>query len=310
LAKISNELKVALTVIVSLIVAFIGFRVMQDLPIFRQSHRIYAYFERVDGLSSGNYIYINGVKVGSVKEIQLADNDSVRVAMGFDLGVSIPKGSVAVLESSGLLNEKAIVVRKGTSGEMVPYEGYIKGEYEGGMMETLAEEGEKLSRNVSSSFDKLSVMLEELNKVLTEENRGKINQTLANLENTSDEISGLVREKRDELDSSIGHINSILTTLDTLSLDNRERVDSVLAALDRSLDEFEQLSSELSATSGRLNTILQKIDTGEGTLGKLVNDSSLYNRYDSLAVELKTLIRNINENPNKYLKHMRLIEVF
>lgn len=310
MAKISNELKVALTVIVSLIVAFIGFRVMQDLPIFRQSHRIYAYFERVDGLSSGNYIYINGVKVGSVKEIQLADNDSVRVAMGFDLGVSIPKGSVAVLESSGLLNEKAIVVRKGTSGEMVPYEGYIKGEYEGGMMETLAEEGEKLSRNVSSSFDKLSVMLEELNKVLTEENRGKINQTLANLENTSDEISGLVREKRDELDSSIGHINSILTTLDTLSLDNRERVDSVLAALDRSLDEFEQLSSELSATSGRLNTILQKIDTGEGTLGKLVNDSSLYNRYDSLAVELKTLIRNINENPNKYLKHMRLIEVF
>lgn len=310
MAKISNELKVALTVIVSLIVAFIGFRVMQDLPVFRQSHRVYAYFERVDGLSSGNYIYINGVKVGSVKEIQLANNDSVRVAMGFDLGVNIPKGSVARLESSGLLNEKAIVIYKGDSDEMVPYEGYIEGIYEGGIMESLTEEGEKLSTNVSSSFDKLNVLLEQLNKVLTEENRGKVNQTLSNLETTSNEISGLIERKRGELESSIDNLNSVLATLDTLSAGNKERVDTVMARLDRSLEEFERLSGDLSETSDRLNTILGKIDTGEGTLGKLVNDTSLYNHYDSLAVELKTLIKNINENPNKYLKHMRLIEVF
>ena len=310
MAKISNELKVALTVIISLVVAFIGFRVMQDLPLFRQSHRVYAYFERVDGLSSGNYIYINGVKVGSVKEIQLANNDSVRVALGFDLGVEIPRGSEAILQSSGLLDDKAIVIRKGDSSETIPYGGYIKGIYEGGMMETLAAEGEKLSRNVSSSFDKLNVMLEQLNRVLTEENRGKVNQTLSNLEATSNEISGLIDEKRDELESSISHINSILSTLDTLSTGNKERIDSVLVALDRSLAEFEQLSSDLSTTSSRLNTILQKIDTGEGTLGKLVNDSTLYNNYDSLAVELKTLIQNINNDPRKYLKHMRLIEVF
>lgn len=310
MAKISNELKVAITVIASLIVAVLGFRVMQDLPVFRQSHRIYAYFDRVDGLSSGNYIYLNGVKVGSVKEIELTNDDRVRVTMGFDLGIKINRGSVAILESSGLLDEKAIIIEKSNSKEQVTYGEYIEGRYEGGMMESLKEEGEMLSNNMSSSFNKLNVLLEQLNNVLTTENRGKVNRTLTNLEVTSNEVSLLLNNKRNELESSIDHLNSILATLDTLSTDNKEQLDTVLVRLDRSLQEFEQLSTNLSNTTDMLNTILQKIDDGDGTLGKLVNDPSIYNSYDSLAVELRTLIKNINENPGKYLKHMRLIEVF
>ncbi|MFH5831414.1 MlaD family protein [Halalkalibaculum sp. DA384] len=310
MAKISNELKVAITIIASLVVAFLGFRVMQDMPVFRQSHKINAYFDRVDGLSAGNYVYINGVKVGSVKQIELAGGDSVLVGMTFDLGVDIPRGSVAVLESSGLLNEKAIIIQKGTSDELVPYDGYIKGRYEGGMMETLQNEGEKLSSNVSSSFNKLNTLLEQLNRTLTKENRGRIEQTLSNLESTSNNVSELVNGKRDELESSIDHANSILANIDTLTTDNREQIDSALVQMNSSLQEVELLSKELTETSNRLNTIMGKIENGDGTLGKLVNDPSLYNRYDSLAAEMKTLIEGINKDPQKYLKHMRLIEVF
>ena len=310
MVKISNELKVAITVIASLIVAFLGFRVMQDMPLFRQSQRIHAYFDRVDGLSAGNYVYINGVKVGSVKQIQLVSTDSVLVTMNFDLGVGIPRGSKAILESSGLLNEKAIIIERGNSDEQVPYDGYIEGVYEGGMMETLKDEGEKLSNNVSSSFDKLNIMLEELNNLLTEENRGKINRTLSNLENTSGEVSGLFESKREELESSIDHAHSILASLDSVATGNEEQIDTVLVRLDRSLAEVQKLSEEMATTSQRLNGILVKINSGEGTLGKLVNDSSLYHSYDSLAVELKSLIKNINDEPQKYLRHMRLIEVF
>lgn len=310
MAKISNELKVAITIIAAVVVAFLGFRVMQDMPIFRQSHRINAYFDRVDGLSTGNYVYINGVKVGSVKQIQLANGDSVLVGMTFDLGIEVPKGSVARLESSGLLNEKAIIIQKGSSSEAVPYDGYIDGQYEGGMMESLKNEGEKLSNNVSSSFNKLNTLLEELNRTLTDENRNKIEQTLSNLESTSDDVSELINSKRDRLEASIDHANSILANIDTLTTDNRQQIDSALVNLNSSLQEVEKLSRELTQTSDQLNTIMAKIDNGDGTLGKLVNDPSLYNRYDSLAAEMKTLIEGINKDPQKYLKHMRLIEVF
>lgn len=310
MAKISNELKVAITIIASLAVGFLGFRVMQDMPIFRQSHKINAYFTRVDGLSAGNYVYINGVKVGSVKEIQLVNNDSVRVGMNFDLGVNIPKGSVAQLESSGLLNEKAIIIQKGNSDEKVPYEGYIEGRYVGGMMESLKEEGEKISGNVSSSFNKLNTLLEELNNTMTEDNRSKIEQTLTNLQATSGNVSRLIESKRQKLESSIDHANNTLANLDTLTSENRAQIDSALTNLNNSLHEVERLGKELNRTSTQLSSILEKVDRGDGTLGKLVNDPSLYHRYDSLAAEMKTLLEGINENPQKYLKHMRLIEVF
>lgn len=310
MTKLSNELKVALTVVAAVVVAFLGFRVMQDLPVFRQSHKINAYFDRVDGLSAGNYVYINGVKVGSVKQISLAGNDSVLVGMTFNLGIDVPRGSVANLESSGLLNEKAIIIEKSNSDQMVPYDGYIEGRYEGGMMESLKNEGEKLSNNVSSSFNKLNTLLEELNRTLTEKNRNRIEQTLSNLEATSTDISQMVNSKRSELESSIEHANAILGNIDTLTTDNRETIDSALVRMNRSLKEVESLSKELNQTSNQLSSILTKIENGDGTLGKLVNDPSLYNRYDSLAVEMKTLLKGINENPKKYLKHMRLIEMF
>ena len=73
---------------------------------------------------------------------------------------------------------------------------------------------------------------------------------------------------------------------------------------------MDTLSVELNKTTLTLNDVLTKINDGEGSLGKLVNDTSLYNNLDSLTFNLNALIQNINDDPGKYLKHMRLIEVF
>lgn len=308
--KISNEMKVALTVLAALVALFFGFRLMSDMPLFRQSNLIYSYFDRVDGLTPGNYVFINGVKVGSVKKIDLVPGDSVRVSMSFELGLDIPRGSVAYLESSGLLDEKALVIERSDRDELIGYGGVIEGEYRGGMMETLKDEGEKLSGDISESFDKLNTLLEQLNNTLTEENQGKIRDVITNLREATNDISGLLKNKRTELEQSIDHTRRFLANLDTVSTHNKERIDSVLTGLDRSLAQFEKLSTDLGKTNSQLTEILEKINRGEGSLGKMVNDSSLYDNLDSLAIEMKTLIKNINEDPRKYLKHMRLIEVF
>lgn len=308
--KLSNEAKVAITVVAALIVAFLGFRVMNDVPIFRQSHQVYTYFQKVDGLSAGSYIYINGVKVGSVQRIDLVEGDSVRVAMNFNPNVHVPENSIARLESSGLLNEKAIMLERGDSAEMVEYGDTIQGAYTGGMMETLANEGQKLSGDISESFDKLNTLMEQLNTVLSDENKTRIDGVLADLQSTTTEISSLMENKRSELESSIDHANNFLANLDTVTTTNRSRIDSVLTGLDQSLSQLEKMTIELEETGSRLNDILAKVNEGEGTLGQMVNNPSLYHNLDSLSAEMKLLIKNINEDPRKYLKHMRLIEVF
>lgn len=310
LEKLSNEAKVAITIVAALIVAFLGFRLMNDMPIFRQSQKVVTYFEKVDGLTTGSYVYLHGVKVGSVNRIDLIARDSVKVTMNFDLDVEVPKNSVARLESSGLLDEKVILIQPGDSQENLEYGDTIKGVYSGGMMETLKDEGQKLSDDVSQSFDKLNNLLEKLNSVLSEENQSQIDGILADLKSTTDEISGMMENKRGELESSINHANNFLANLDTVSTNNKSRIDSVMIGLDKSLKRVEKLSGELEQTSSKLNEILTKVNNGDGTLGKLVNNPSLYNNLDSLSAEMKLLIKNINDDPRKYLKHMRLIEVF
>lgn len=310
LEKLSNEAKVAITIVAALIVAFFGFRLMNDMPIFRQSQKVFTYFDRVDGLTTGSYVYLKGVKVGSVNRIELIARDSVEVTMNFDLDLEIPKNSLAKLESSGLLDEKVIVVEPGDSQENLDYGDTIKGIYSGGMMETLRDEGQKLSDDVSQSFGKLNNLLERLNNVISDDNQSRIDNILVDLKATTDEISGMMKNKRSELESSIDHANNFLANLDTLSSANKTRIDSVLVGLDNSLRRIESLSSELEQTGSKLNDILTKVDNGDGTLGKLVNNPSLYNNLDSLSAEMKQLVKNINEDPRKYLKHMRLIEVF
>lgn len=308
--KISNELKVALTILAAIAVGFLGYRLMSDLPVFRQSIVAYAYFQQADGLTPGNYIYVNGVKVGSVKQMQLTSGDSVKVTMGFDLGIEIPKNSVAYLESTGLLGEKAIIVERGDAAETIEYGGIIKGVYSGGMMETLKREGEQLSEDVSESFEQLNKLLAELNGLLNKETKGKIDATLTNLQQTTNEISALFENKSEELQSSITHAQHFLANIDTLTSKNEAQIDSTLKRLNKASKQIAILSRNLNKTNTQLTQILTKINEGRGTLGKLVNDSTLYNNFENLSAELTSLIKNINENPGKYLKHMRLIEVF
>lgn len=308
--KISNELKVALTILVALVAGFFGYRLMGDMPMFRQSKVIHSYFEQADGLTPGSNIFVSGVRVGSVKSMQLSNGDSVKVSMSLDLETHIPRDSEAHLQSSGLLDEKAIVLKRGDSQQDVEHNEVIKGIYDGGMMETLKQEGAQLSEDVSESFEKLNTLLEELNTMVDEEAQGKIDTTLTNLQRSTDEVATLFRNKRSDLERSIMHAQQFLANMDTVSARNKSRIDSVLTGLDRSLTELEILSHELTQTNRELHKMLVKINNGEGSLGKLVNDPGLYDNLESMSGEMDLLIKNINEDPGKYLKHMRLIEIF
>ncbi|WP_372637136.1 MlaD family protein [Fodinibius sp.] len=308
--KISNELKVALTILVALVAGFFGYRLMGDMPMFRQSKVIHSYFEQADGLTPGSNIFVSGVRVGSVKSMQLSNGDSVKVSMSLDLETHIPRDSEAHLQSSGLLDEKAIVLKRGDSQQDVEHNEVIKGIYDGGMMETLKQEGAQLSEDVSESFEKLNTLLEELNTMVDEEAQGKIDTTLTNLQRSTDEVATLFRNKRSDLERSITHAQQFLANMDTVSARNKSRIDSVLTGLDRSLTELEILSHELTQTNRELHKMLVKINNGEGSLGKLVNDPGLYDNLESMSGEMDLLIKNINEDPGKYLKHMRLIEIF
>lgn len=306
----SNEAKVGITVFLAIVVATIGFRFMRDVPVFRQSLEISANFERIDGISSGSIVYVNGVKVGSVSGIELQPTHDVQVKMSIDTDVSIPRGSVAHLTSLGIVEGKSIVIEIGDSPEQVEFGEEIEGRYVDGMMEVLSSQGEELGQEVSTAISELNSFLRQLNQTVDDDTRNTLNQTLTSASEATGRIAETLEGKQAEIEKAIDAGSSMLSQLDTLATENRPRVDSLMTALEQNVSELEHIRTSLEDATESLNQILGKINNGEGTLGKFVNDPSVYDNIDSLTVEMNQLLKNVNEDPGRYLKHMNIIELF
>lgn len=308
--NISSETKVGITVLLAAVAAVVGFRFMSDIPIFSQSQKIQTTFVRADGLGTGSQVFIRGVKVGSVSDVQLTASDSVSVTIRLDIDRELPRGSVAYLTSLGLIEGKSIVIELGESEENIEFGGKIEGAYVESMMETLGSRGEDLGDDLSSSFTELNTFLAQLNETLDDEARVTLNQTLQNTSQATQQIAGILENKQQEIDLAINSGSSMLAQLDTLATDSRPRVDSLMVSLESNISELEKIRVELEGASAGLNEIIEKINTGQGTLGKMVNDPAVYDNLDELTKELNELVKGINEDPGRYLKHMDLIKVF
>ncbi|MFO7847930.1 MAG: MlaD family protein [Balneolaceae bacterium] len=308
--NISSETKVGITVLLAAIAAVIGFRFMSDVPILSQSQKIEATFPRADGLASGSQVFVRGVKVGSVSRVELTSLDSVNVTMRLDVDRPLPKGSVAYLTSLGIIEGKSIVIELGDSEDDLEFGGRIEGVYVESMVESLGSKGQELSDDLSSTFTELNSFLEQLNSTLDDDARMSLNSTLQNTSRATQQVADMVEQKEDEVNLAINSGSTMLARLDTLTRDNRPRVDSLVASLERNINELEKIRTELEGASSGLNDIIEKINSGQGTVGKMVNDPQMYDNIEELTDELNKLVKGINEDPGRYLKHMKLIEIF
>jgi ABC-type transporter Mla subunit MlaD len=306
----SNEVKVGITVFLAILVAIVGFRFMRDVPIFRQSLQIHTEFEKIDGISTGSVVYVRGVKVGSVSGIQLTRSGDVRLTMEIDNNTPIPRGSVANLTSLGIVEGKSIVIELGDSDELVEYGDTIEGNYVDSVMEVFSSKGEELGDDLSNSVSELNTFLRQLNQTLDDETRETLNQTLADASKATNRIATTLEGKQAEIDRAIDAGSSMLSQLDTLARDNRPKVDSLMTALEYNVTELSKVRVEMERAGETLNEILDKINRGDGTIGKLVNDPSMYENLDSLTIEMNRLLKGLNEDPGRYLKHMKIIEIF
>ncbi len=304
-------MKIGLVVIAAIIIAVIGFRIMRDQPLFRQSKFLYTSFDRVDGLLPGNTVQIKGYKIGSVKEMNFSPtNDSTRITLGITADFMIPKGSKAVLKKPGPLGAVTIEIVKANSSDMIPWGSDIHGEIDGGIFETFSTKGEVVVDELTVSLARVNDIMGKIDSSLYSGNKDQIKSTLSSFEKTGKDVQELISKRKNDIDSMIVSMSNVAQNFDELSEANKTEVDSMLTNLKNASSELEKLSKGLNQTTLSLNDILNKINGGSGTFGKLINDESLYTNLDSLSFNLNELVKNIQKDPKKYLKHMRLVEVF
>ncbi len=308
--KVQNEIKIGLTIVIAMLVAIIGFRVMQDVPLFRPSLQLYTSFERVDGVSAGTSVYMSGVKVGSVNRIRLAGPDSVVVVLNLSYTEGIPVGSRAFIEPADLIGGKRVRIDHSGGDEMIPDGGYIRGVYEYGAFAELQEFADDLKPDIQRTTGSLAGVLEQIDDMLTEGGKEDIRQTIGALNQSSQQVNRILQNRSADLEESIIHLRQVMANLDTLSAGSHKQLEEILANLETTSSELGVISGELSGVSTELHVMMQQINSGDGTLGRLIHDPSLYQNLDSLAINLKNVSRILEEDPRHFLKHMRLVDVF
>ena len=132
-------------------------------------------------------------------------------------------------------------------------------------------------------------------------------QTLVAIQGSANALSTLLRAEQDRISGVLEGVETLTGNLNTLT---RDSLTATVGNVNALLAQIDQNMASLEATTTSLNAILGKIDQGEGTLGKLVNDDSLYTKLDITLTNLNRILLDFEQNPKKYLKDLKLVDVF
>lgn len=306
-----KEIRIGILAIAALIVFFSGYNYLMNNDIFGSKLEYCAVYQDVKNLSESNPVRINGVKVGVVKDIKfpLAPGDNrVLVVLRLEKDIPIPEKSVAKIESD-LLGSNMINLLLSKNDNYIEVGDTLNSAVASTIQEEVSLQMAPVKRKAENLMLQLDSVLEVVKYVFDEDARTNIAQSLSsikktikNLEKTTSNLDIMVEREKTRLDVIIGNIESITTNLknneDNINntLDNLSQISDTLA-----LARIGSTFQELNQTVADLNKITGEINEGDGTLGKLVNNDTLYNKLNSSAENLDNLVEDIKLNPQRYL---------
>jgi phospholipid/cholesterol/gamma-HCH transport system substrate-binding protein len=258
----------------------------------RKGYNIFAYFNSIAGLEKNSSVRLAGVKVGIVRRIKLKDGKA-EVSMIIDPEIKIPKDSIACVSSLGLMGEKYIEIVPGKEQEYVQPNGIIKG-FQPPSMDQLAS----MFMNIGKELESLSQQFQRL--FGDEETSRKISNIIENLEEVSIEINKIELVKTfNDFEKTINNFNKnakeISEKLSELTSIMKEIAEENKGKIRNNLERIENLIKEAEKTINLLNKNLEKIDKGQGTIGKLVNDPEFFKKIDETVTEAENQLANISK---------------
>ena len=264
-------------------------------------YRIHAQFDSVPGLQVGNPVTFRGVRVGKVLSITLEDGLPF-VALGFASVRDLPVDSRFLLKSDGLLGGQMIEIQLGESEQRLSDGAVVQGTSASDLDAMVSESrltiekirnavdgvaSENNLAHLESVLSRIDTTTYYLNRLLNDDNLGKVDKMLDSLAVATGDASGLMRDNRENL--------SIAVTNLTVTLERLARISA----------QMESTSVAMQNTFVNLDDISKGIRDGRGTVGRLVKDEAVYEHLDRTLTSVDSLIEDIKRDPKRYL-HIRI----
>ncbi len=312
LVKIRKEIKVGVVFVVATAILIWGLMFLKGLELLKPSRTLFAVYDHVNGLVAANQISIKGVKVGQVRKLYFDPRDPRKIIVElYILGdYPIAKNSSARIFNSSLLGSPEIEIIPGDSKVLALNGDTLQSQTEA----TLGQEVNKQllplktkAENLIGSIDSIAIILQQVLNKNTRENLvdaiEHVKQTLANIAHTTQNLDTLMGSQRNNLARIISNVESISGNLKN----NNEKITNILTNFSDLSDSLAKARipatiAQVNNTILDLDSILGKINKGEGSVGQLLTNDQLYKEVEKAARDLNLLLEDIKKNPAKYVK--------
>jgi phospholipid/cholesterol/gamma-HCH transport system substrate-binding protein len=298
----SNELKVGFLALLAFLILYFGFNFLKGNDVFSTARVYYVEYDNVDGLMVSNQVMVNGIEVGKVKKVEILPEkaNKILVTLRLSQDIVIPDKTVAVLSDGALLGGKIIRLRLEGKGNLAE-DSFLKGETEVGVTALLKERAIPVIANadsllvsfrqISNKFDHTGTYLNTLLKTS--------NETVSNINGS---VNGIVADNK----ANIAQISSNMKTLSTDLIETEKQLRPLLTKFNTVADSLNALKigktlKEVDATVISLKKIVQGLERGEGTAGKLIKNDSLYLGLNKTIVDLDKLLLDFRLQPKRYI---------
>jgi phospholipid/cholesterol/gamma-HCH transport system substrate-binding protein len=288
-----TEIRVGVTVVLGLAILIVGIMGLSNYSKTRLMRVWHVRFPQTGGLGPGDEVQVNGMRKGAVRAMTL-HGDGVIIDLGLSREILLTRACRVAIKNHGLMGEKVIAVDLRMGGEAYSTRDTIIGEFEAGMPEVMASLGVAVN-----GIKSLAVELDSLSSSLS---AGGIVTTLQNFRRTSDQLRLAVEENRVLLHATVENFAATARSTRAITGEREAQIKRTLDHFASAAENMDRLSSRLDSLRTSLQSVANKVDRGQGSLGRMVNDDKLYADLATSAKSLRSLIEDVRANPQKYFK--------
>lgn len=310
--KVNKETKIGFIFLIAAGLLYWGYNFLKGKDVFIQERTFYAIYQDVSGLAKSDPIYINGLRAGQVKNLYFDDNFTGKIIAELQItsNFPVPKNSTAKIISTDLMGTKAIGLSIGDSPDLLVSGDTLHASIESTLQEQMEQTLGPLKHKAEQLLSSVDDILTNLQGILNSETAANIQmsmvhleQSLENMESVTGNLDSLVSKEKSSIERILENAESITTNL----RNNNESLTAII-------QNFHQISDSLAAADmastlhhankalADFSAIMNKINTGEGSMGMLMNNDTLYLELEKSARDLNLLLEDIKANPGRYVK--------
>jgi phospholipid/cholesterol/gamma-HCH transport system substrate-binding protein len=303
--KISNETKIGVLTTVTITILILGYSFLSGNDVFSRSNKFYAVYASVDGLTVSKPVLVNGFQIGRVSKMQLRPDGRTVVEFKIEPQYNVPVNTRAELISTDLLGGKAISFDYGDSKEFAQDKDTLSANIQGSLAESLQPIQMKAERLIS----KMDSSLAAINKIMNPDFQKNVDRSFSSIANSLQTLEGTTKKIDALVGSQSDHINGILSNAEATS----NNLKTSTSHLNGIATNFEKFSNDLAAVNIKqaldnvnnatteLQESVNKINSGKGSLGLLINDDKLYSNLTKATASMDSLLVDLKAHPKRYV---------